>query len=1010
MSKSTMRRTIITLVLLGSFVLCASVVMATWLDNTTSVSDDDVTNNVRTSGHFRMVWGIQPTSGVLIDEDFIQTNLQNLEYDYEKDHTAPPYGFSFRDPSVPNPPDGNNYRANLYINNTHGSPDDGFAFGWDDGRNLAEFSICAEGLNPLDPPSDVHPHEYGHGNIIASGGLWSSGEWHEPTANWFSCMRDDDYDPSIDRYQSWFPLPHGRDYYGAWPIYEVFREDPNFGPAAISNGFTAGGTDYIFTAIAKQATYTADKLDAEKLIFGKHAAKSVTFDYQRGEFFRAHEATPDPRWSYAYPQKEPGSSTLYRCPWEQAPSQGGFDVIPLSASPGATVTVNFKGVADCLRGSDFRVCLVAVSNNGDSRYSKFWNCGSNSITLSSDESQLYLVVAATPDFYSVSFDRDLQTSMVKEPLGYEVSFTNATLIEPNNGGAPGSGWHQHSNGGGWVQDTATVDSTAYVGPNARVAGSAQVKNNARIDDYAVVQDSAQVRDNAIVSGHALVCASAQVYGNAKVRDWAKAEGTTQVYGNARLLEHGNVIENVAVYDNACVKGYAVWYGTGAIVLNGYAITDGDACDGSNLDHGTSTGWSWGPNQAYDDALPDSGGIFCQFKFDNPDPVYAKDTYGLSWGYLFNKPTQVLTTDTYRATVLQLNGSSQYIECQKNLIDIKDTTIACWVYWTGTANDQRIFSFGDGANKYMYLTPKDTTNGKVKFVISNSGTGGEQTLVGAAAIPASTWTHVAVTLNGSTGTLYVNGTSVATNSSMTLNPDDLMNPNTLAYIDCNYIGKGPAGNYFQGYLDDFRLYSLAKTGTDISTMAGQYTTRTLTLLTTPPSPTTLWYKFDETSGSTAADSSGSGKNGTCNGGYTWGAGHINNCITLNGSTGYVTVPDTTSSISQFTITTWVNVASIPGGSSWAANALASTDGWAAGDIMAEFIGTGDGNPGTLQWSVNGGMEMYSNTKFDSGSGNQNTWVFVALTYDSVNGNARIYITAFWTIQRESAWARRPTSRS
>ena len=37
--------------------------------------------------------------------------------------------------------------------------------------------------------------------------------------------------------------------------------------------------------------------------------------------------------------------------------------------------------------------------------------------------------------------------------------------------------HQHSNGGGWVADTATVSETAYVGPNARVSGNAKVFDN-----------------------------------------------------------------------------------------------------------------------------------------------------------------------------------------------------------------------------------------------------------------------------------------------------------------------------------------------------------------------------------------------------------------------------------------------------------------------------------------------------------------------------------------------------
>jgi hypothetical protein len=46
-------------------------------------------------------------------------------------------------------------------------------------------------------------------------------------------------------------------------------------------------------------------------------------------------------------------------------------------------------------------------------------------------------------------------------------------------------WKQHSNGGGWVANTAIVSDTAYIGPdalvfsNARVSGNAQVYGNGR---------------------------------------------------------------------------------------------------------------------------------------------------------------------------------------------------------------------------------------------------------------------------------------------------------------------------------------------------------------------------------------------------------------------------------------------------------------------------------------------------------------------------------------------------
>ena len=40
--------------------------------------------------------------------------------------------------------------------------------------------------------------------------------------------------------------------------------------------------------------------------------------------------------------------------------------------------------------------------------------------------------------------------------------------------------HRHSNGGGWVADTAHVADTAYVGRNARVSVNAWVSGNARV--------------------------------------------------------------------------------------------------------------------------------------------------------------------------------------------------------------------------------------------------------------------------------------------------------------------------------------------------------------------------------------------------------------------------------------------------------------------------------------------------------------------------------------------------
>ncbi len=86
--------------------------------------------------------------------------------------------------------------------------------------------------------------------------------------------------------------------------------------------------------------------------------------------------------------------------------------------------------------------------------------------------------------------------------------------------------HQHLNGGGWVQDTARVDLSAYVGPDAWVTGNAKVYEFARVMGNAHVWGNAQVFGYAQVRGNAIVYGNAQVYGNAVLSGEAAVSGNT----------------------------------------------------------------------------------------------------------------------------------------------------------------------------------------------------------------------------------------------------------------------------------------------------------------------------------------------------------------------------------------------------------------------------------------------------------------------------------------------------
>jgi hypothetical protein len=127
---------------------------------------------------------------------------------------------------------------------------------------------------------------------------------------------------------------------------------------------------------------------------------------------------------------------------------------------------------------------------------------------------------------------------------------------------------------------------------------------------------------------------------------------------------------------------------------------------------------------------------------------------------------------------------------------------------------RIFDFGNNTTRYMFLTPTNgTAGGRLRFGITTNSSGGEQQITGPTALSVGVWHHVAVTLSGNTGVLYLNGVPQATNASMTLRPA------TLGSTANNYLGRSQwADPYLNGQLDEFRIYSVAHSAAEIAAMA------------------------------------------------------------------------------------------------------------------------------------------------------------------------------------------------
>jgi hypothetical protein len=92
--------------------------------------------------------------------------------------------------------------------------------------------------------------------------------------------------------------------------------------------------------------------------------------------------------------------------------------------------------------------------------------------------------------------------------------------------------------------------------------------------------------------------------------------------------------------------------------------------------------------------------------------------------------------------------------------------------------------------------------------SGGGTigGGTPWVSGPTASPVNAWTHVALTYDGAALRLFVNGTQVATGAAS----GAIQASSNPLWIG----GNNPYGEYFQGLIDEARVYNRALTATDI----------------------------------------------------------------------------------------------------------------------------------------------------------------------------------------------------
>jgi hypothetical protein len=252
---------------------------------------------------------------------------------------------------------------------------------------------------------------------------------------------------------------------------------------------------------------------------------------------------------------------------------------------------------------------------------------------------------------------------------------------------------------------------------------------------------------------------------------------------------------------------------------------------------------------------------------------------------------------------------------------------------------------------QYILQQDGTNGKVWLLRYQDGRletflGGTGTF-STGTIPLNTWTHIAVTYDGTTVRLFLNGVQ---DGSRTI----AMNSEPTGGM---IIGASKTlGNFFNGGIDEVSIYNRQLTSNEIK---DQYNS--------------AWWKFNETSGTVGSDSASYSQVATLINGASFATGRVGNALYLDGVNDYATTP---------------NVAN-PGTNSFTATAWVKHDGAAS---TAKYVLQQDGTNGKI-WLYRdstgvigtylGGLPLLGTTNIPV-----NQWVHLAVTYDGTT--AKVYM--------------------
>ncbi len=368
------------------------------------------------------------------------------------------------------------------------------------------------------------------------------------------------------------------------------------------------------------------------------------------------------------------------------------------------------------------------------------------------------------------------------------------------------------------------------------------------------------------------------------------------------------------------------------------------------------------------------------------------------GTLTNGP---VITEGIVGQALSFDGSNDDVRVtDATSLDITGTvTLSAWIKKTShplSGNFQNILDKGTSASSQVNYALKTYGSGSSEQVVFYFINSGVHSIRGNTNLDLNQWYLLTAVYDDTANSikLYVNGVLQA-------NTVDYGSPETTSLLTNNqsiYMGsQGGAGQYFPGNIDEMRVYNRALPASEIQSLyASGSPDKTNSARSQPQGGGRLdsslagYWKLDDGSGASAADSSTNGNTGTLTNSPAWATGQIGGALTFDHvSTKYVSVPDSPaiSPSKQMSVALWTQRTDVIG--------------------LNNRMYVGKSESGQRSWGLvsmsTGAVRFYvSTTSADVGTYvdttttpiTQNSWAHVVAVFDGAEtGNtnrARIYV--------------------